>query len=49
MRNDSAASVDVAERFEKAGFLLTAAEAAAASGNRALFTRPACARISPNG
>ena len=39
VRNDSAALEEVATRFEKAGFMLHAAEAAAASGNRALFGR----------
>ncbi|WP_434449449.1 LuxR C-terminal-related transcriptional regulator [Lentzea sp. E54] len=39
VRNDSAALVEVAARFEEAGFMLHAAEAAAESGNRALFGR----------
>jgi DNA-binding NarL/FixJ family response regulator len=39
VRKDSAALEEVATRFEKAGFMLHAAEAAAASGNRALFGR----------
>ncbi|MEV6238139.1 helix-turn-helix transcriptional regulator [Lentzea sp. NPDC051838] len=39
VRNDSSALVDVATRFEQAGYLLLAAEAAAESGNRALFSR----------
>ncbi|HEX8866464.1 MAG TPA: helix-turn-helix transcriptional regulator [Lentzea sp.] len=39
VRNDSAALEEVAARFESAGFMLFAAEAAAASGNRALFGR----------
>ncbi|MET9629465.1 helix-turn-helix transcriptional regulator [Lentzea sp. NPDC006480] len=36
---DSDALAEVATRFEKAGFMLLAAEAAAESGNRALFGR----------
>lgn len=39
VRNDSAALEEVAARFESAGFMLHAAEAAAESGNRALFGR----------
>ncbi|MEV6713628.1 helix-turn-helix transcriptional regulator [Lentzea sp. NPDC051208] len=39
VRNDSAALEEVAARFEEAGYLLFAAEAAAASGNRALAGR----------
>ncbi|SES19205.1 DNA-binding response regulator, NarL/FixJ family, contains REC and HTH domains [Lentzea xinjiangensis] len=39
VRKDSAALVQVAARFEQAGFMLLAAEAAAESGNRALFGR----------
>ncbi|MFJ5990648.1 LuxR C-terminal-related transcriptional regulator [Lentzea sp. NPDC092896] len=39
VRNDSAALEEVVARFEKAGYLLFAAEAAAESGNRALFAR----------
>jgi DNA-binding NarL/FixJ family response regulator len=39
VRNDSAALVAVAGRFEEAGMMLHAAEAAAASGDRALFGR----------
>lgn len=39
VRNDSAALVEVAARFEEAGFMLLAAEAAAESGNRGLFGR----------
>ncbi|MFI6097802.1 LuxR C-terminal-related transcriptional regulator [Lentzea sp. NPDC051213] len=39
VRNDSVALVAVASRFEEAGLMLHAAEAAAASGNRALFGR----------
>jgi DNA-binding NarL/FixJ family response regulator len=39
VRNDSAALVAVAARFEEAGMMLHAAEAAAASGDRALFSR----------
>ncbi|MGW6930699.1 helix-turn-helix transcriptional regulator [Lentzea sp. NPDC054927] len=55
VRNDSAALVEVAARFEEAGFMLLAAEAAAASDNRGLYGRlisfcegartPALARI----
>lgn len=37
--NDSAALEEVAARFEEAGYVLCAAEAAAASGNRALAGR----------
>jgi len=40
VRNDSARLEGVAARFEEAGFLLLAAEAAAESGNRALAGRP---------
>jgi DNA-binding CsgD family transcriptional regulator len=39
VRNDSDALMDVAARFEEAGMMLHAAEAAAASGNRALYGR----------
>jgi DNA-binding NarL/FixJ family response regulator len=39
VRKDSAALVEVATRFEEAGAMLLAAEAAAESGNRALFGR----------
>ena len=39
VHNDSAALVKVAARFEKAGCLLLAAEAAAEAGDRALFGR----------
>jgi DNA-binding CsgD family transcriptional regulator len=39
VRNDSAALEEVAARFEEAGYLLFAAEAAAESGNRALAGR----------
>jgi DNA-binding NarL/FixJ family response regulator len=39
VRNDSTALEEVAARFESAGFMLLAAEAAAESGNRALFSR----------
>jgi len=39
VRKDSAALMEVAARFEEAGFMLLAAEAAAESGNRALFGR----------
>lgn len=39
VRNDSAALMEVAARFEEAGRMLYAAEAAAASGDRALFSR----------
>jgi DNA-binding NarL/FixJ family response regulator/nucleoside-triphosphatase THEP1 len=39
VRNDSEALVEIASRFEEAGYLLLAAEAAAESGNRALFGR----------
>ncbi|MDX3662740.1 LuxR C-terminal-related transcriptional regulator [Streptomyces sp. ID05-26A] len=39
VHNDSKALEEVAARFEEAGYVLFAAEAAAASGNRALATR----------
>ncbi|MEU0883811.1 LuxR C-terminal-related transcriptional regulator [Lentzea sp. NPDC005914] len=39
VRKDSDALVAVAARFEEAGMMLHAAEAAAASGNRALYSR----------
>jgi DNA-binding NarL/FixJ family response regulator len=39
VRNDSDALMAVAARFEEAGMMLHAAEAAAASGNRALYSR----------
>uniref|UniRef100_UPI0039BFEA00 helix-turn-helix transcriptional regulator n=1 Tax=Lentzea alba TaxID=2714351 RepID=UPI0039BFEA00 len=39
VRNDSAALVAVAAGFEEAGMMLHAAEAAAAAGDRALFSR----------
>ncbi|PWK80756.1 regulatory LuxR family protein [Lentzea atacamensis] len=39
VRNDSDALMEVAARFEEGGYMLLAAEAAAESGNRALFGR----------